>query len=147
MNDEAEEDLAAYATALADAVDAALPGWVVRAVTAFAPGLRAEAEAAGERARADVGAAVRELLEADIDDQPTGPLAVLRTAVRYPTEVLQEAGVPPVDRDDFAVRAFPDDVYDLSPAAFADIDPTLTEPGIVWGAAKAFVHRQRRRTL
>jgi hypothetical protein len=146
VSQEAEAELAAHAAALADAVDDALPGWVVRSVLAFDPSLRAAAEAAGERARAEVGTAVRELLATDIDQQPTGPLALLRTAVRYPTEVLQAAGVPPVDRDDFAVRAFPDDVYDLSPAAFADIDPALTEPGIAWGAAKAFVHKERRRS-
>jgi hypothetical protein len=146
VSQEAEAELAAHAAALADAVDDALPGWVVRSVLAFDPSLRAAAEAAGERARAEVGTAVRELLATDIDQQPTSPLALLRTAVRYPTEVLQAAGVPPVDRDDFAVRAFPDDVYDLSPAAFADIDPALTEPGIAWGAAKAFVHKERRRS-
>ena len=37
-------------------------------------------------------------------------------------------------------RNFPDDVYDLSPATFADVDPALHEPGLVWGAAKAHVH-------
>ena len=42
-------------------------------------------------------------------------------------------------------RAFPDDVYDLAPASFADVDPALHEPGLVWGAAKAHVHLARRR--
>jgi hypothetical protein len=36
-------------------------------------------------------------------------------------------------------------VYDLSPAAFADLDPSLREPGLTWGAAKAHVHLARRR--
>ena len=59
--------------------------------------------------------------------------------------VLRAAGASPVPRDDFDVRNFPDDVYGLSPATFADVDPALHEPGLVWGAAKAHVHLARRR--
>ena len=98
---------------------------------------------AGGRA-VEVGAAVRALLALDIDEQRSTPLSLLREAVRYPTEVLRRAGVEPVgERDDVRVRLFPDDVYDLSPAAFADVDPRLTEPGLVWGAAKAYEHLRR----
>lgn len=145
--------LAGHAAVLADGIERALPLWVVRCVVdlagAWEPGLsRSLAEPAaeaGQRAAAEVGPEVRTLLEQDVDDQPTGPLAVLRTAVRYPTAVLADAGVPHVVRDDFAVRAFPDDVYGLSPASFADVHPALHEPGLVWGAAKAHVVLARRR--
>ena len=65
--------------------------------------------------------------------------------MRYPTEVLRRAGVPPVARDEFAVHAFPDDDYGLTPAAFVDIDPSLQDPGVRWGAAKAHVVLSRRR--
>ena len=88
---------------------------------------------------------MRALLETDVDAQAGNPLAVLRSLVGYPTEVLRAAGARPVARDDFAVRSFPEDVYDLSPATFADVDPELHEPGLVWGAAKAHVHLARRR--
>ena len=54
--------------------------------------------------------------------------------------------MPPVERDDFAREAFPDDDYDLTPASFADVDPSLFEPGVAWGAAKAWTHRQRHRS-
>jgi hypothetical protein len=142
-----------YATALADRIDAVLPGWVERSVarlvTAWAGSVPADvaaaASSAGQRARTEVMPAVRGLLAADIDEQRTTPLALLRTVVRYPSEVLAAAGVPPVQRDDFAERAFPDDIYDLSPASLADIDPALAEPGIAWGAAKAFEHKRRHR--
>jgi hypothetical protein len=50
-----------------------------------------------------------------------------------------------VARDEFQIRNFPDDDYDLTPAAFADVDPAHHEPGLVWGAAKAHVHLARRR--
>ena len=83
------------------------------------------AERAGRQAQRETGAAIRALLVADIDEQRTTPLALLRQAVRYPTEVLRQAGVPPVERDRFAEQAFPDDDYDLSPATWADVDPGL----------------------
>jgi hypothetical protein len=139
------ERLDGYARALADGIEAALPGWVVRSVERRATGLRAEAEAAGQRARAEVGPQVRSLLGTDVDRQWTNPLQLVRRAVVYPTAVLQRAGVPPVARDSFVERVFPDDVYDLSPASFAELDPTLAEAGIEWGAAKAHVVIQRRR--
>ncbi len=141
-----------HATALADAVDAALPGWVERSVARVLaawhggtpdPEVLDAAREAGLRAKAEVGSAVRTLVEADIDAQRTTPLALLRSAVRYPTRILQEAGVPPVDRDPMQVRLLPEDLYDLSPASFADVDPALAEPGMVWGAAKALAHRRR----
>ena len=107
------------------------------------PEVMAKAREAGRRAAEEVGAAVRTLLAADIDEQRTTPLALLRGAVRYPTEVLRDADVAPVERDPVQVRLLPDDLYDLSPASFADVDPALAEPGMVWGAAKALAHRRR----
>jgi hypothetical protein len=141
-----------HATALADAVEVALPGWVERSVTRIMAawsgrepdaGIVEAAQEAGRRAGAEVGAEIRALVAADIDDQWTTPLSLLRAAVRYPTAVLQDAGVPPVERDPFRERLEPGDLYDLSPATFADVDPSLAEPGMVWGAAKALAHRRR----
>lgn len=145
--------LAGYARDLADGVEAALPSWVERVVAErlAAAGrpltgeVRDAARAAGERARDDVAPQVRRLLARDVDDQPTGPLALLRGAARFPTAVLRGAGVAPVARDEVAERLHPDDVYDLVPAAFAEVDPALHEPGLVWGAAKAHVVLARRR--
>jgi hypothetical protein len=105
------------------------------------------AKRAGEAARDDVGAAVRALLETDVDAQRGNPLALLRTATRYPNDVLRMAGAPAVERDKFSRERFPDDDYDLTPATWADIDPSLTELGIAWGAAKAFVHKNRHRPV
>ena len=136
-----------HATALADAIVVALPGWVERCVASRLPAPDPDAmeaaREAGRRAADEVGAEVRALLAEDIDDQRTTPLFLLRSAVRYPTEVLQAAGVPPVDRDPIQARLLPGDPYDLSPARFADVDPALAEPGMVWGAAKALAHRRR----
>ena len=142
-----------YARALADGIVAAIPGWVVACVERvmlvrvghLPPEVARAAAAAGEQARAEMGPAIRQLLEADIDQQRSTPLAMLRVAVRYPTLVLHEASVVPAARDRFAVEAFPDDDYDLSPAALADVSPSLTALGITWGAAKAFEHKRRHR--
>jgi hypothetical protein len=106
----------------------------------------AAARDAGRRAADEVGGEMRALLAADIDDQRSTPLTLLRSAVRFPTEVLRSAGVPPVERDPIQARLLPDDLYDLSPASFADVDPSLAEPGLVWGAAKAMAHRRRHAT-
>jgi hypothetical protein len=142
-----------YAAALAEAVDEVLPSWVERSVTRLElawrgdvpPDVAAAAAAAGQEARREIGARLRRLLETDIDEQWTGPLDVLRAAVAYPTAVLQAAGVPAVKRDEFAEHAFPDDLYDLTPATWSDVDERLHEPGLVWGAwkAKQFLDRRR----
>jgi len=146
--------LAGYAAALAAGIEAHLGGWVERVVaerhqqwSGSAPPepVRAAARAAGGSATAEVGPRVRALLERDVDDQPTSPLALLRAAAAHPTAVLRRAGVPPVVRDPVAVRLHPDDDYDLGPAAFADIHPDLHEAGLTWGAAKAHVVLARRR--
>ena len=139
------------AAALADAIERVLPAWVERSVALLMTAwkgaaddeVRAAAVAAGRQAAAEVGPQVRALLAADIDDQRTTPLSLVRGAVRYPTAVLRAAGVPPVRRDEQQERLFPDDVYDLAPATFADVDPSLTDVGLAWGAAKAYAHLQR----
>ncbi len=139
------------ATALADGIEAAIAGWVERSVerTLLAhagtadPEILMAARRAGERATADIAPQVRALLQSDIDEQRTNPLALLRQAVVYPTEVLREAGVPAVERDQFSRDRFPHDDYDLTPASFSDVDPSLFEVGIAWGAAKAWEHKQR----
>jgi hypothetical protein len=151
--DESDEArLVEYATVLADGIERSLAGWVERSVRRvcldaarpFDPAMRRAAASAGERCRDDVAPRVRTLLLADLDDQRSTPLALLREAVSYPTEVLAAAGVPPVPRDEFDVRAHPDDRYAQAPASFADVDASLAEPGLVWGAAKAHVHLARR---
>ncbi len=143
-----------HATALADGIEAALPAWVERSVQRVRGAFVAAGgvcslpdgavAAAGRQAAEAVGPPIRRLLAADIDEQRTTPLAIVRAlAVPYPTAVLRAAGIPPVERDSFSEAAFPDDIYDLAPASFADLDPGLADAGIAWGAAKAFEHRRR----
>jgi hypothetical protein len=138
--------MAEAADLLAGRVVGALPHWVDRCVRRFLPDIDPAVVAPHARAAVDdVGERVRALLAQDVEEQQTNPLALLRTAVRYPTAVLAAAGVAPLERSDFDRRAFPDDPYGLTPAAWADIDPSLHEPGIIWGAAKAFIVLNRRK--
>ncbi len=146
--------LARYAAALAEAVVAALPAWAEREVRRRYQGWRgdeapaevvASARAAGLAAAAEVEGPLRALLAQDVDEQRTNPLAIVRSSVHHVTDVLRDAGVDPVGRDAHARRLFPDDLYDLAPAAFADLDQAVHEPGLRWGAAKAHVVLRRRR--
>ncbi|MDQ6840702.1 MAG: hypothetical protein M3137_20785 [Actinomycetota bacterium] len=138
---------------LADGIDEAVAPWVVRCVTSMMvawrgqcpPQVVAAAASAGAAARAEVTPRVRALLEADIDEQRSTPLAIVRSAVRFPTAVLAAAGCPEVVRDDFNARSFPADVYNLSPASLGDVAEDLREPGLIWGATKAFEHKRRHR--
>lgn len=147
-----------YARQLVEVVETVLPRWVERSVdrvqTAWVeagglPGADTAAHASevGRRAGAEVGAELRALFEADIDEQRSNPLGVLRHAVRYPTLVLRSAGVPCVERSEFDVMHFPDDDYGLTPMTFADVDDALHEPGILWGAMKARLHLDRHRRV
>jgi hypothetical protein len=146
--------LARSAAALADAVEAALPRWVERVVAQrwsewsqepLPASVRRAAVDAGTRARDEVAPTLRSVLAADVDAQRVNPLALIRRAAVHPAAVLAAAGVPPVLRDEQAERLFPDDRYDLGPASFAELDPSVHEPGLVWGAAKAHVILRRRR--
>ena len=148
-----EARLAQISDDLAEALDAAVPGWITGLVLdrvrqwrgPVGEDVEQQAVAAGEAARRDVMPALRELLGTDIDDQRSNPLAVLRRATRHAHEVLASIGVPPVERDEFSQRSFPDDHYALVPAGWDEIHPELRELGITWGAAKAFVFKARRR--
>jgi hypothetical protein len=147
-----ESSIDEYGEALAHGIEEALPGWVMRSVEkvmvawagTFPVGVATASRVVGETAAADIGREVRRLLSTDIDEQWTTPLEIVRSAVKYPTVVLAELGVPPMRRDDFSARRFPEDTYGLSPASLADLDPSLAEIGVLWGAAKALGHRRRR---
>jgi hypothetical protein len=142
--------LAELGAQLAEQVRAAVPGWVTRCVeerlAPDAPGRVAvlvDAEAAGRAAADAVAEALVALLAAPVDAQWSTPLEIVRGAVTYPTAVLVAAGVAPGRRDRFDQERFPDDLFGLTPASLEALDPSLAEPAIAWGAAKAFAHRRR----
>ena len=92
-----------------------------------------------------MSAALSALFDLDVEEQRATPLEVVRTAYREPTALLHEVGVPPVVRDAFDERAWPDDVYGLVPRTLGDLgDEHLGPLHLAWGLAKAAVVRERR---
>ena len=140
---------ARYGAELAEAVEESLGDWIRTMVASRWPQpsgpIEARLEAAIPAAVADIGGRLRELLALDLDAQWTNPLSIIRQVAAYPTAVLAEAGLAPVQRDATDTRLYPDDIYGLSPAAFGDLGPRVHECGLLWGAAKAHLHLRRRR--
>ena len=147
-NPDPDDDLvlAERGTALADAVAAALPGWVARSLRSHVPGVGDDVVAAvTAEVEADVLVDLRALLAGDVDEQRQSPLAVVRRAAATVGGALDALGVAPPARDDQQRSLFPDDTHDLAPASFADLSEEAGQAGIAWGAAKAYVHRRRHR--
>jgi hypothetical protein len=150
---EAEYD--AIARDLADALVGVIPGWLERiALARMVEGGVRPSEDHVERARAaaEVTAASLEprlvsALTADVDEGGANPLAVLRSDLGAVTDLLFDVGATPPERDEFKARLFPDDPFELGPAAFEDLDESVRVLGIRWGAARAHVHLRRRREL
>jgi len=135
-----------YGSALVAVAAVVVPEWVERSLRRFGVEIDATARDAARAAGEEVERRLRELFAVDVEAQATTPLSVLRDATRYVTTVLDAAGVPPVPRDEMRARSFPDDVYDLAPATWSDVDERLYEPGLLWGASKAraVIDRHRR---
>jgi hypothetical protein len=137
-------------------VERELPGWVERAVAHILdawgrtpPDARGRAEHdavdAGRAATARVIGELRALFALDPEEQRSTPLEIVRRAYREPTAVLAAAGVAPVERDEFAERAWPDDTYGLVVHGLGDLgDEDLAPLQMAWGLAKAKVLRARR---
>jgi hypothetical protein len=144
--------------AIVAGVERELPGWVVRSVarildawgrTSVDVRERAERDAvgAGRAATERVVGELRALFALDAAAQRATPLEIVRRAYREPTVVLAAAGVPPVERDEFAERAWPDDSYGLVVHGLGELgDDDLAPLQMAWGLAKAKVVRARRTT-
>jgi hypothetical protein len=145
------------AAAIVAGVEVWVPRWVQAQVTRLLDAwgrvgpesrARAEAEASdvGVEAARRVATSLRELFATAPERQRATPLEIVRSVYREPTEVLAAAGVPPVVRDEFDERSWPDDIYGLVPTTLGDLgDPDLAPLQLVWGLAKATVMRARGR--
>lgn len=146
------------AAAIVAGVEVWVPRWVQAQVARLldawgrvSADARGQAEAhageAGKAAARRIATALRELFATAPERQRVTPLEIVRSAYREPTEVLVAAGVPPVARDEFDERSWPDDVYGLVPRTLGDLgDPELAPLHLAWGLAKATVVRARRST-
>ena len=158
--DRGRDLMAEGAARLVEGVERNGAAWVVEAVTRLvdlwarlAPGARAEtlsaAREAGDAAATRAATELRAFFALDPADQRTTPLAIIRSLRREATETLAAAGIPPIERDPYEVRSFPDDVYGIvpkSPADLGDDERAREELGgalLAWGMGKAAVLRAR----
>ncbi len=140
-------------TAIVAGVERVLPQWVESRVAFIADAwgrldpdtrdaLDARARVTGVEATARVVAALRALFAADAAAQRSTPLEIVRRATGDVTALLADVGIPPVERDAFDERAFPEDVYGITPTSLADLgDDTLGPLQLAWGLAKTQVLR------
>jgi hypothetical protein len=139
--------------AIVSGVESTLPAWVERQVAYIADAwgrldrdaratLDANAVEAGLTAARRVSDELRAFFAVPPAEQRTTPLAIVRTATLDVAVVLKGAGIPPVERDAFDERAFPDDVYGVTPANLAELDGDLGPWQLAWGLAKAKVLRE-----
>jgi len=145
-NPDDDAGLAEQGARLADAVAAALPGWVGRTLRSRAPAVGDDVVAAvTAEVEAEVLGDLRALLARDVDEQGCSPLSVVRRAAATVGGALDALGAAPPVRDDQQRALFPGDTHDVVPASFADLSEAAGQAGITWGATKAFVHRRRHR--
>jgi hypothetical protein len=153
---EARRILDESGAAIVAGVERCGPGWVEeqvgRVLNAWARldagergRVEAQARAAGVAAATRVARSLRDLLATPVERQRSTPLELVRTLYREPTAVLAAAGVPPVMREEFDARTWPDDRYGLVPRTLADLgDPDLGPLHLAWGLAKAAALRATR---
>ncbi len=142
------ELLASHARALLDALRINVERWAVNSLVSRSPAdahkrVQECADRISEQVRNSVLPDLASLLGADIDHQWTSPLEIVRTLVGPITSELQSLNVPAPKRDASSVALHPDDLYNIAPATFADVHPSLHDLGLAWGAAKAHVHLRR----
>lgn len=153
-NEHLFDDLEPYPKALWDAVMDAIPTWLSARITEIVRDLPIDDRNRVLSSLDDIVGHTQEsirhelhqLLLQDVDEQRQNPLQVLRNSTKYATNILNLCGIDPVARDDFDVRAMPDDVYALGPLTWRDLSEDVHEAGINWGAWKAATVLHRRRS-
>lgn len=148
---DADEPFSVYhdsARELIQGVDRSFVSWIVREVARRVPAewderrrsdLFAKVEQRAGVARAECVANLSALFASGVALQSRTPLQVVRAALTPITSLLEGADVPEVPRDRSRQEFFPNDVYDLGPTTFGEIDTTLEAPALRWGAAKAML--------
>ncbi len=147
-------ELDPYAEDLYQAVISAVPAWITSRVLDIASLGIGETSKEFTSALADVAEHTLRvvaqdllgLLATDVDAQQSNPLHVLRASTSSATQLLQTCGVAPTRRDEYEVRAMPDDVFSIGPLTWRDLGEEVHDAGISWGAWKAATILTRRRS-
>jgi len=137
-----------YSRQLVNSLSGKIELWILNAVKTKVPDLDPEKIDELNRiavvAEAQILGKLEGILTLDAVDQFINPLAILREVYVFPTEFLASLGLVESVRDEYQRKYYPDDIYDLVPASFADFGPEVNGAGIAWGAAKAHEHLQNR---
>lgn len=141
-----------YSQRLYDALGGVLALWLRRSFDRIVRDQGLESRVDEERRDAVIDGAARDaldrlhrLFDTDVLEQRHNPLQILRSSTEPVTVELRSLGARPVERDEFQQRSFPDDDFGLCPAAWVDIDESLADVGLEWGAWKAAAVITRRR--
>jgi hypothetical protein len=153
VNQPEAHELEPYADDLYQAVTRAIPHWITKQVAEIASLSIDETSKEFQSALADVAAHTLQvvsrdllaLLATDVDAQQSNPLHILRASTTSATQLLQTFGATPARRDEYEVRAMPDDVFSIGPLTWRDLGEEVHEAGISWGAWKAATILTRRR--
>jgi hypothetical protein len=153
VNQPEERELEPYADDLYQAVTRAIPHWITKQVAEIASLSIDETSKEFQSALTDVAAHTLHvvsrdllaLLATDVDAQQSNPLHILRASTTSATQLLQTSGATPARRDEYEVRAMPDDVFSIGPLTWRDLGEEVHEAGISWGAWKAATILTRRR--
>lgn len=136
-----------YPLALFDAVAGCYETWLTRRINEISRGV-----IDSSRIEEVVGVSTRAVLDdlnrflvTDVDEQRTNPLHILRQSTQLANQLLSEASVQHVSRDEFEVAALPHDVFSIGPLTWRDLSEDVHEAGITWGAWKAATVLSRRR--
>jgi hypothetical protein len=135
-----------YSAALMSAVEKAAPGWIRRRLSEIAGATPVEIDTVAARVVEEMIDGLFALLQKDVDEQRDNPLHVLRRATGSASSALLAAGVAVPPRDEFEVRAMPDDIYAIGPLTWRDLSDDVHDAGITWGAWKAATVLSRRRS-
>ncbi|MSO14891.1 MAG: hypothetical protein CK521_00230 [Acidimicrobium sp.] len=146
-------ELEPYADDLYQAVISSVPAWIASRVSEIASPSCDVSSSKFQYSLAEVMQTthnvvqknLRALLVIDVDAQQLNPLHVLRASTSSATQLLQRFGVAPAQRDEYELRAMPDDVYSIGPLTWRDLGEEVHEAGISWGAWKAAMILTRRR--
>jgi len=149
----ATSELEPYADDLYQAVLRAIPHWITTQVSEIASmsidetsqEFRSALAGVAEQTQHLVSQDLFSLLATDVDAQQSNPLHVLRASTSSATQLLQTFGAAPARRDEYEVRAMPDDVFSIGPLTWRDLGEEVHEAGISWGAWKAATILTRRR--
>ena len=153
VNQPEARDLEPYADDLYQAVTRAIPYWITKQVSEIASlsidetskEFTSALDDVAEHTLNVVSRHLLALLATDVDAQQSNPLHVLRASTKSATQLLRTFGATPARRDEYEVRAMPDDVFAIGPLTWRDLGEEVHDAGISWGAWKAATILTRRR--